>query len=207
MQLDPAALDQLASRVTSDFAQHLLNIATPDRTEADFRREVARLLDHIVSEAQILINVREEYHVARGRVDAVYNRLVIEYERPGTLSERLSDKSNQHAIQQVKDYILGVAKRERREAHRLAGVAMDGRYFIFVRRVGEGWAVEERRHDRSGRASHANRRATRLYGQWCLGDSLSGQQCPADGKIRPGGGPGERGLSKSVMYGSFRCLP
>jgi hypothetical protein len=45
---------------------------------------------------------------------------------------------NKHAIGQVKDYIRGVAQRERREAHRLAGVAMDGRRFIFVRRVGEG---------------------------------------------------------------------
>lgn len=36
-----------------------------------------------------------------------------------------------------------MAKRERREAHRLAGVAMDGRRFIFIRRVGEGWAEEQ----------------------------------------------------------------
>lgn len=36
-----------------------------------------------------------------------------------------------------------MAKRERREAHRLAGVAMDGRRLVFVRRVGESWAEEE----------------------------------------------------------------
>lgn len=143
MQPDPATLDQLASRLAPNFAQRLLSIASPDRTEADFRREVARLLDYVVSDAQISLNVREEYHVARGRVDAVYNRLVIEYERPGALSEKLATKGNQHAVQQVKDYILGVAKRERREAHRLAGVAMDGRYFIFIRRVGEGWSDPE----------------------------------------------------------------
>jgi SAM-dependent methyltransferase len=143
MQQDPATLDRLASRLAPSLAQDLLNIATPDRTEADFRREVVLLLDRVVSEAQIPLNVREEYHVARGRTDAVYNRLILEYKRPGILGEKLSGKGNQSAIEQVKDYILGVAKRERGEAHRLAGIAMDGRYFIFVRRVGEGWSDPE----------------------------------------------------------------
>ncbi len=143
MPTDPTVLERIASRLSQSFAENLLASARPDRTEADFRREVARLLDEAAAEVQVPLNVREEYHVARGRADAVYNRLVIEYERPGTLSEKPSSRGNQHAIQQVKDYILGIAKRERREAHRLAGVATDGRYFIFVRRVGEGWAEEE----------------------------------------------------------------
>lgn len=143
MQPDPTTLERLASRLAPNFARSLLSVATPERTEADFRREVARLLDYAVSDAQISLNLREEYHVARGRSDAVYNRLVIEYKRPGTLSEKVSSRENQRAIQQVKDYVLGVATRERREAHRLAGVAMDGRYFIFVRRVGEGWSEPE----------------------------------------------------------------
>lgn len=134
---------ETASRLAPEFSRRLLSIALPEGTEADFRREVSRLLDEVAAEAQVPLAVREEYHVARGRTDAVYNRLIIEYERPGTLSEKLSNKSNQHAIQQVKDYIQGVAKRERREAHRLAGVAMDGRHFIFVRRVGEGWSDPE----------------------------------------------------------------
>ena len=43
----------------------------------------------------------------------------------------------------MKDYILDVAKKERREAHRLAGIAIDGFYLIFVRRVGEGWIVDD----------------------------------------------------------------
>ncbi len=134
---------EAASRLAPGFAGRLLSIARPEGTEADFRREVARLLDEATAEVQVPLNVREEYHVARGRADAVYNRLVIEYERPGTLGEKLSAKGNQRAIQQTKDYILGVAKREWREAHRLAGVAMDGRFFIFVRRVGEGWSDPE----------------------------------------------------------------
>ncbi len=36
-----------------------------------------------------------------------------------------------------------MARQERREAHRLAGVATDGFHFVFVRRVGEGWSVDD----------------------------------------------------------------
>ena len=142
-QPDPSVLERVAARLAPNLALKLTSFATSERNEAEFRREVARLIDYAVSDAQISINVREEYHVARGRGDAVYNRLVIEYKRPGALTERLSSQANQHAIQQVKDYIEGVAKRERREAQRLAGVAMDGRYFIFIRRVGDGWSEPE----------------------------------------------------------------
>ena len=76
-------------------------------------------------------------------MDSVYNRLVLEYKRPGVLKVTNSNRTNQDVIQQVKGYILDVAKREKREAHRLAGVATDGLFFIFVRRVGEGWSVDD----------------------------------------------------------------
>lgn len=136
-------LEKIANQLAPDVARRMLAAAQASRTEADFRREAALILEDVASKAGVVLTAREEYHVARGRVDSVYNRLVIEYERPGTLGERKAAPGNKHAIGQVKDYILGVAQRERREAHRLAGVAMDGRRFIFVRRVGEGWAEED----------------------------------------------------------------
>ncbi|MCI0407778.1 MAG: SAM-dependent DNA methyltransferase, partial [Acidobacteria bacterium] len=135
--------EEAASRLAPRFAERLREVARPEGTEADFRGKVGQLLNEVTAEIQIPLNAREEYHIARGRTDAVYNRLVIEYKRPGTLSEKLSTKSNQHAIQRVRHYIVGVAERERLEAHRLAGVVMDGRFFIFIRRVGEGWSEPE----------------------------------------------------------------
>jgi SAM-dependent methyltransferase len=136
-------LEKIAKELAPDVARRMLAAAHASRTEADFRREAALILEDAASKAGVVLTARDEYHVARGRVDSVYNRLVIEYERPGTLGERNSGPGNRHAIGQVKDYVLGVAQRERREAHRLAGVAMDGHRFIFVRRVGEGWAEED----------------------------------------------------------------
>jgi hypothetical protein len=136
-------LEKTAKELAPEIARRLLGAADPSRNEADFRREAAQVFEDAAARAEVSLAVRDEYRVFCGRVDSVYNRLVIEYERPGVLREHNAAPGNKHAIQQVKDYILGVAKRERREAHRLAGVAMDGRRLIFVRRVGEGWAEEE----------------------------------------------------------------
>ncbi len=138
IQVETSAAEQ-----AKGVAEALLRIARRGGTEADFRREAARLLEEAGARAGLTIVPRDEFSVARGRVDSVYNRLVLEYKRPGVIRESNQGGRNQDVIQQVKDYILDVAKRERREAQRLAGVATDGFFFIFVRRVGEGWSVDD----------------------------------------------------------------
>jgi hypothetical protein len=57
-------------------------------------------------------------------VDSLYNRLILEYKKPGVLAASNSNQNNQVVIKQIKDYILNVnvAMREKREAQRLAGV-------------------------------------------------------------------------------------
>lgn len=136
-------VDIIAAREAQSVARELLRIANRGGTEADFRREAARVLEEAGAKAGLTIIPRDEFSVARGRVDSVYNRLVLEYKRPGLIRESSKTRSNQSVINQVKDYIQDVAKRERRRAQRLAGVATDGFYFIFVRRVGEGWSVDD----------------------------------------------------------------
>jgi hypothetical protein len=81
-------LEKIAHELAPDVAQRMLAAAHASRTEADFRREAALILEDVASKAGVVLTAREEYHVACGRVDSVYNRLVIEYERPGTLGER-----------------------------------------------------------------------------------------------------------------------
>lgn len=138
-----ADAERIAEDIARDLAARITRIARPEYTEADFRCELAQLLDEAVGAAGLMIVPRDEFSVARGRVDSVYNRLVLEYKRPGILKASNANRTNQDVIQQAKDYIQDVAKREKREAHRLAGVATDGHFFIFVRRVGEGWSVDE----------------------------------------------------------------
>lgn len=136
-------VETIAAELARGVADELRRIAERGGTEADFRREAARILEEAGSRAGLTIVPRDEFSVARGRVDSVYNRLVLEYKRPGVIQASNEGCTNQKTIQQVKDYILDVARRERRDAQRLAGVATDGFFFIFVRRVGEGWSVDD----------------------------------------------------------------
>jgi SAM-dependent methyltransferase len=88
------------------------------------------------------IQPRDEFRLIEGRADTVYNRLVIEYERPGALRASNRHGGNGHAIQQVKDYIGGLHRRERHTKERYAGVVCDGHFFVFLRFREEIWHIE-----------------------------------------------------------------
>src|SRR6266542_2653997 len=136
-------LDKLAAAEAPRVARELVRIASRGGTEADFRREAAPVFEEAGKAVGLTITPRDEYFVARGRLDSLYNRLVLEYKKPGLLRPTNHAAPNRKAIQQVKDYIVDVGVRERREAQRLAGVVVDGMHLVFVRRVGEGWSVDE----------------------------------------------------------------
>jgi SAM-dependent methyltransferase len=140
MPTDPEAK---SAELAPSVARQLVQAAQRASNEAEFRGEVSRILESAGAAAGLTIVPREEFSVARGRVDSVYNRLILEYKRPGILRDSNDNRTNRDVIKQVKDYILDVGKRERREAARLAGVATDGFHFVFVRRVGEGWTVDD----------------------------------------------------------------
>ncbi|MFN8159805.1 MAG: N-6 DNA methylase [Solirubrobacterales bacterium] len=78
-----------------------------------------------------------------GRADAVFNRLIIEWEPPGALSGAARHPANKHAVGQVRRYVTGLAEKERREVARLAGVVSDGRFMIFARYRAGNWIVDE----------------------------------------------------------------
>jgi SAM-dependent methyltransferase len=110
--------------------------------EAEFRQPIDQLLGEFCAEAELNPLAHAEYTLATGRADAVFNRLVIEYERPGTLSDKPSHRATAHALDQVKRYLTGLARRQRHELTRMAGIVFDGHYIIFVRyRMGD-FAIE-----------------------------------------------------------------
>jgi hypothetical protein len=49
---------------------------------------------------------------------------------------------NRHAVGQVRDYVDGLAEKERRENSRLMGVACDGHVLIFARYLDGDWTVQ-----------------------------------------------------------------
>jgi len=135
--------ESIAASIAAHVARELIAVSNKETTEANFRREAARIIDEAAKKADLDIPPRDEYSVASGRVDSLYNKLIIEYKAPGRLKDSNEGRTNQDVISQTQGYILDVAKKQRKEAHRLAGVVTDGRFFIFIRRFGETWAVDE----------------------------------------------------------------
>jgi len=122
-----------------ELALQIKQATASSRNEAEFRTKIAQLIDGLADKLKLPIYLREEYTLVEGRADAVYNRLVLEYKAPGVLRENNSYGSNRDAIKQVKDYIQGLVRRERHKPERLAGVVLDGHYFIFVRSREKVW--------------------------------------------------------------------
>lgn len=111
--------------------------------EARFRTLFAQIIEPWAQLLDIPLLVQEERTLASGRADATYNRMVVEYEAPGRLRERIEHTPTAHAIQQARDYVEGVARQERQQVHRLIGVVIDGCYFIYVRKVEDQWIDPE----------------------------------------------------------------
>ncbi len=116
--------------------------ATPKFPEGKLRELVAPLWEDYIRARKINLRFepREERQLAFGRADTVYNRLILEYKKPGMIKGE--NEKNRQLIAQVKGYIEDLAKEERWKEERLLGVAFDGDYFLFVRKVGR-WIEEE----------------------------------------------------------------
>jgi hypothetical protein len=123
-------------------AEKTLATAKGATNEAEFRIPFQAAIAEAAQTIGAPIQPRDEVSLIEGRADTVYNRLVIEYERPGFLKNYNKHGNNQHAIKQARDYITGLQRRERHKMERYAGVVCDGGFFIFCRFREEQWHVE-----------------------------------------------------------------
>ena len=116
--------------------------ASSKHPEAKLRELVAPLWDDYIRSRRINLNFqpREERQLANGRPDTVFNRLILEYKKPGAIQS--VNAKNRKLIAQVKGYIEDLAKEERWKQERLLGVAFDGSHFLFIRKV-RRWIEEE----------------------------------------------------------------
>jgi len=105
--------------------------------------EVERVLERFARNFDVSLHLERERTLINGRADAVYNRFVIEYEPPGSLRKSNTYRANQHAIEQVKQYMEGLERLDRHRKERLAGAVLDGHYFIFVRFREGHWRVDD----------------------------------------------------------------
>jgi len=78
---------------------------------------------------------------ATGRADAIYNRFVIEFEPPGSLRPSVIHSATRHAIEQVQQYLQGIAHISHMKLERLAGCAFDGRLIIYITWERGNWRI------------------------------------------------------------------
>jgi len=143
----PVSAEEIIKKQSAIVAHGIRDAAERAHNEAEFRTAVARTIENLAEEMDLRLSLREEYTLLdNGRADAVYNRFVIEYEPPGSLRTANTSRTNAHAIGQVKQYIEGLHKVERHKLERIAGVAFDGNYFIFVRFKEGSWDVDTPLH-------------------------------------------------------------
>ena len=118
------------------------------RPEAVLREYVQPALSSILSGRGVRPTARDEVTLAvpeagsvsivdapldtKGRADAIYNRFVIEFEPPGSLRPSLTHSRTRHAVDQVQQYLRGVADESGLPLERLAGCAFDGTWIVYV---------------------------------------------------------------------------
>jgi SAM-dependent methyltransferase len=110
--------------------------------ESDFRYHVNKVLDDFCEKLGFEIELRTEYGLAGKRADSVFNRFVVEYKRPGELGDSLAHPKTSKAVEQLKEYLRKLARDERQDLARIAGVVFDGCFLVFVRYRDGNFAVE-----------------------------------------------------------------
>lgn len=143
MTRSPTELEAFVRQRAPDIARDIRSAAQRARNEADLVAAVEQLLDRFARNFDVTLNLERERTLVNGRADAVYNRFVIEYEPPGSLRKEPSARTNQHAIDQVKQYMDGLERLDRQKKERLAGTVLDGSFFIFVRHREGHWRIDD----------------------------------------------------------------
>ena len=143
MDRSPTDLEAYVRQRAPDIARDIRGAAQKARNEADLVAEVEKVLERFARNFDVTLHLERERTLVNGRADAVYNRLVIEYEPPGSLHKSNTYQANKHAIAQVKQYLQGIERLDRQRKERLAGVVLDGSYFIFLRHRDERWREDD----------------------------------------------------------------
>ncbi|MBI4675789.1 MAG: N-6 DNA methylase [Chloroflexi bacterium] len=141
--MTPEEIDALLEAEAPRITRAIRVAAQRAKNEAEFRAPAGRLIEDVARKVEVELRVDRERNLLRGRADAVYNRFVIEFEPPRSITRSNTNAKNAHAIRQVKDYIESISKSERHALERIAGAVMDGEWLIFVRWIEGKWRIEE----------------------------------------------------------------
>ena len=86
------SLDELITKKAAEFAERIKAVAATANNEEELRIEAEKLLAFIQQEAGVKLEGKHEFTVASGRVDSVYDRVIIEYKNPSGAGGASADR-------------------------------------------------------------------------------------------------------------------
>lgn len=143
----PRSLDELISKKAAEFASHITAVAERAHNEEEIRIECEKQLASIQAAAGISLSGHHEFTVASGRVDSLYQSVIIEYKNPKSpgakIGSRLDSPGTRKVVEQIKTRFYDLRTERGQPLNTLFGVGLDGRYFVFVRFRDDKWHVQE----------------------------------------------------------------
>ena len=141
------SLDGLISKKAIKFANDMKAVAASADKEEEIRIAVEKQLAFIEKEAEITLEGKHEFTLASGRVDSVYDRVIIEYKNPCSPSDRIGPKASstgsKKVVEQIKKRFYDMRAQYEHPLNTLFGVGFDGNYFIFIRFRDDKWQLQD----------------------------------------------------------------
>ena len=142
----PSTLATVIEDAAKAFASAMNAAAAKAATEADIRSAADRELLKVEQAAGITLEARHEFTVASGRVDSVYDRVIVEYKNPASKTESigvaLTDGGTKKIVAQIKSRFADLEKEHGQPIESLFGVGIDGRRIVFLRYRDDAWLEE-----------------------------------------------------------------
>jgi hypothetical protein len=141
------SLDELLSRHAAVFADQVRQAAEMAETEEDIRSAIIEQLGFVKKAAGITLEAKHEMTVASGRIDSVYDRVIIEYKNPASAADRIGPKADspgtKKVVEQIKKRFYDLRSELGHKLNTLFGVGTDGRHFVFIRYRDDKWQVQD----------------------------------------------------------------
>lgn len=140
------SLDVLIARKAGEFAVQVRKQAGFASKEEEIRIAVEKQLAFIQKEAGIELEGKHEFTLAKGRVDSVYSRVLIEYKNPSSAAKigpKLDSPGTKAVVEQIKSRFRDLKNEQNQPHESLFGVGTDGLHFVFVRFRDKKWDIQE----------------------------------------------------------------
>ncbi len=140
------SLDDLIGPRAVEFAAQMKRTAASADKEEEIRIAAERQLAFIEKEAGVKLEGRHEFTVASGRVDSVYQRVIIEYKNPhgpDCIGPKPDSPGTKKVVEQIKKRFYDLRNEHGQPLNSLFGVGLDGNFFVFIRFRDDKWQVQD----------------------------------------------------------------